>query len=332
MKRLRSLLFTWETLLVLLLLIGCVIGSILSPYFLSGFNLEYALPSNIMEIAIMALPMTMIIIAGEIDLSVASVLGLASVTLGFLWERGNPMWLAIGAALLVGVVAGYLNGLLVTKLALPSLVVTIGTLALYRGLAYVILGDQAVSNFPTAFTNLGFGTIPGTQFPWSVLIFATLVIIFAVILHFSRLGRQLYAMGNNKEAARFSGINVNRIKLILFVLSGGIAALAGIIFTSRFSSARPDNAVGFELDVVTVVLLGGVNIFGGRGSLLGVILAIFILGVLQNALSLVNISGDIQSLAIGLLLIFSVLGPNIARNIQAVIARRRFAVGSSKQA
>lgn len=332
MKRLRSLLFTWETLLVLLLLIGCVIGSILSPYFLSGFNLEYALPSNIMEIAIMALPMTMIIIAGEIDLSVASVLGLTSVTLGFLWERGNPMWLAIGAALLVGVVAGYLNGLLVTKLALPSLVVTIGTLALYRGLAYVILGDQAVSNFPTAFTNLGFGTIPGTQLPWSVLIFATLVIIFAVILHFSRLGRQLYAMGNNKEAARFSGINVNRIKLILFVLSGGIAALAGIIFTSRFSSARPDNAVGFELDVVTVVLLGGVNIFGGRGSLLGVILAIFILGVLQNALSLVNISGDIQSLAIGLLLIFSVLGPNIARNIQAVIARRRFAVGSSKQA
>jgi rhamnose transport system permease protein len=331
MKRVKTLLITWEALLVLLLLIGGVIGSVLSPYFLSSFNLEYALPSNIMEIAIMALPMTLIIIAGEIDLSVASVLGLTSVVLGLLWQGGHPMWLDIGVALLVGLVAGCLNGLLVTRLGLPSLVVTIGTLALFRGLAYVVLGDQAVSSFPTSFTNLGFGTIPGTELPWSGLIFAILVVLFVVVLHFSRWGRQLYAMGNNKEAARFSGINVSRVKLVLFILSGVIAALAGVIFTSRFSSARPDNAVGFELYVVTVVLLGGVNIFGGRGSLLGVVLAIFIVGVLQDALSLVNISGDIQSLAIGLLLILSVLGPNLARRIQVVIARRRLAVGSSKQ-
>ncbi len=143
MKRLTSLLISWEALLVLLLLIGVVIGSVLSPYFLSSFNLEDALPSNIMEIAIMALPMTLIIIAGEIDLSVASLLGLTSVVLGLLWQSGHPLWLAIGVALLVGLAAGSLNGLLVTKLALPSLVVTIGTLALYRGLAYVVLGDQA---------------------------------------------------------------------------------------------------------------------------------------------------------------------------------------------
>jgi rhamnose transport system permease protein len=331
MKRLTSFLTSWEALLVLLLLIGVVIGAVLSPYFLSSFNLEYALPSNVMEIAIMALPMTLIIIAGEIDLSVASVLGLASVVLGLLWESGHPLWLAIGVALLVGLVAGCLNGLLVTKLALPSLVVTIGTLALYRGLAYVVLGDQAVSDFPTAFTNLGFGTIPGTEIPWSSLIFAILVVIFGVVLHFGRWGRQIYAMGNNKEAARFSGINVGRVKLMLFMLSGVIAALAGVIFTARFSSARPDNAVGFELYVVTVVLLGGVNIFGGRGSLLGVVLAIFIVAILQNVLSLVNISGDIQSLAIGLLLILSVLGPNIARRIQVVISHRRLAMGSSKQ-
>ena len=329
MKRLTSFLTSWEALLVLLLLIGVVIGAVLSPYFLSSFNLEYALPSNVMEIAIMALPMTLIIIAGEIDLSVASVLGLASVVLGLLWESGHPLWLAIGVALLVGLVAGCLNGLLVTKLALPSLVVTIGTLALYRGLAYVVLGDQAVSDFPTAFTNLGFGTIPGTEIPWSSLIFAILVVIFGVVLHFGRWGRQIYAMGNNKEAARFSGINVGRVKLMLFMLSGVIAALAGVIFTARFSSARPDNAVGFELYVVTVVLLGGVNIFGGRGSLLGVVLAIFIVAILQNVLGLVNISGDIQSLAIGLLLILSVLGPNIARRIQVVIARRRLVAGSS---
>jgi len=330
MKRLKSFLISWEALLVILLLISIVIGAVKSPYFLSGFNF-YALTSNIMEIAIMALPMTLIIIAGEIDLSVASVLGLSSVVLGLLWERGLPMGLAIGVALLVGLVAGCLNGLLVTKLALPSLVITIGTLALYRGLAYVVLGDQAVSSFPTSFTNLGFGTIPGTEIPWSGLIFAILAVIFGVVLHVSRVGRQLFAMGNNKEAARFSGINVSRVKLLLFILSGVIAALAGVIFTARFSSARPDNAVGFELTVVTVVLLGGVNIFGGRGSLLGVVLAIFIVAILQNVLGLLNISGDIQSLMIGLLLILSVLGPNIARRISVVFTRRRLAAGSSKQ-
>jgi rhamnose transport system permease protein len=330
MKRLRSFLISWEALLVVLLLISIVIGAVKSPYFLSGFNF-YALTSNIMEIAIMALPMTLIIIAGEIDLSVASVLGLSSVVLGILWQSGHPLWLAIGAALLVGLVAGCLNGLLITRLALPSLVVTIGSLALYRGLAYVVLGDHAVSSFPTSFTNLGFGTIGGSEIPWSGLIFAILAVIFGVILHFSRVGRQLYAMGNNKEAARFSGINVSRVKLLLFILSGVIAALAGVIFTSRFSSARPDNAVGFELTVVTVVLLGGVNIFGGRGSLLGVVLAIFIVAILQNVLGLLNISGDIQSLMIGLLLIFSVLGPNVARRISVLFTRRRLAVGSSKQ-
>jgi rhamnose transport system permease protein len=241
------------------------------------------------------------------------------------------MWLAIGVALLVGLVAGCLNGLLITRLALPSLVVTIGSLALYRGLAYVVLGDQAVSDFPTSFTNLGFGSIPGTEIPWSGLIFAILAVIFVVVLHFSRVGRQLYAIGNNKEAARFAGLNVGRVKLTLFILSGLIAALAGVIFTARFSSARPDNGLGFELTVVTVVLLGGVNIFGGRGSLLGVVLAIFIVAILENVLGLLNISGDIQSLVIGLLLILSVLGPNVARRIQVIIPRRRPVAGSSKQ-
>lgn len=330
MKRLISLLISWEALLVVLLIISVVIGNALSPYFLTAFNF-YAVTSSIMEIALMALPMTLIIIAGEIDLSVASVLGLSSVVLGLLWEGGQPMWLAIGVALLVGLVAGCLNGLLITRLALPSLVVTIGSLALFRGLAYVVLGDQAVSNFPTTFTNLGFGTIPGTEIPWSGLIFAILAVIFVVVLHFSRIGRQLYAIGNNKEAARFSGINVGKAKLVLFMVSGVISALAGVIFTARFSSARPDNALGFELTVVTVVLLGGVNIFGGRGSLLGVVLAIFIVAILQDVLSLLNISGDIQSLTIGLLLILSVLGPNIARRIQGVLAPRRLAAGSSKQ-
>lgn len=330
MKRIRSFLLSWEALLVLLLALSVVIGSILSPYFLSGFNF-YAITSNVMEVAIMALPMTLIIIAGEIDLSVEGILGLASIVLGFLWESGHPMWLAIGAVLLLGLVAGWLNGVLVTRLGLPSLVVTIGTLSLYTGLSYVVLGGQAASNFPASFINLGIGTVGSTEIPWSGVIFAVLAIIFVILLHFSRLGRQLYAMGENKEAARFAGINVKRMKLALFILSGLLSALAGVIFTARLASATPGAATGLSLNVITVVLLGGVDIFGGRGSLLGVVLAIFIVAVIQNILSLLNVSGDIQSFAIGLLLILSVLGSNLARRIQVALARQRLAAGSPQR-
>jgi rhamnose transport system permease protein len=271
----------------------------------------------------------LIIISGEIDLSVASVLGLASVILGATWSAGLPLWLGMCIVLVVGALAGLLNGLLVTRLGLPSLVVTLGTLALYRGLAYVVLGDQAVSNFPAAFTNFGFGYLPGTLIPWSFTVFAILALLFIALLHRSWIGRQIYAIGNSQEAARFAGIRVARLKLLLFVLSGLLSALAGIIFTARFSSARPDNALGFELDVVTIVLLGGVNIFGGKGTLVGVILSLFIVGAARNALGLVNVSGDIQNVVVGILLIFSVLGPNVAQGIRTMIARRRLAEGGS---
>jgi rhamnose transport system permease protein len=326
MKRLRAFLMSWEALLVVLLILAIIMGTSLSPYFLTGFNAS-SLTRDLMEKAIMALPMTLIIIAGEIDLSVASTLGLASVILGATWSAGVPLWLGMIIVLVIGAIAGALNGLLVTRLGLPSLVVTIGTLALYRGLAFVVLGDQAVSNFPSAFTTFGFGSVPGTLIPWPFVVFVILALIFMVVLHWSWIGRQIYAVGNNKEAARFAGIRVADLKLALFVLSGLLAALAGIIFTARFSSARPDNALGFELDVVTIVLLGGVNIFGGRGTLVGVILSLFIIGIVRNALSFASISGDIQNIVVGTLLIFSVLGPNVAQSIQATLTRRRLAAG-----
>ncbi len=312
----------------MLLLVAIVIGSSLSPYFFTGFNVA-SLTRDLMEKAIMALTMTLIIITGEIDLSVASVLGLASVVLGATWQAGVPLWLGIPLVLILGAVAGLVNGLLVTRLGLPSLVVTLGTLGLYRGLAYVVLGDQAVSNFPSAFTNFGFGSVPGTLIPWPFVVFALLALVFIGVLHLSWIGRQIYAIGNNKEAARFAGIRVARVKLLLFVVSGLLAALAGVIFTARFSSARPDNALGFELDVVTIVLLGGVNIFGGKGTLLGVILSLFIIGAVRNSLGLVSISGDIQNIVVGVLLIFSVLGPNVVQSIQAALTRRHLAAGGS---
>jgi rhamnose transport system permease protein len=331
MKLLRKQLsaWSWEALLVVLLLLTIVLGNSLSPYFLTPFNFSLMV-EGFVEIAIMSLSMTLIIIAGEIDLSVASVLGLASVMMGITWNAGIPLWLDIIIALAVGSLAGLVNGLLVTRLGLPSLVVTLGTLALYRGLAFVILGSQAVSNFPSAYTNFGIGDVPGTLIPWTFVLFVLLALLFIVVLHRSWIGRQIYAIGNNKEAARFAGIRVDQVKLLLFVLSGLLSALAGIVLTARISSARADNALGFELFVVTVVLLGGINIFGGRGSLVGVILALFVIGGLRNALGLINVSGDIQNIVIGTLLVFSVLGPNIAQRIQSALSRRRLAAGSAK--
>jgi rhamnose transport system permease protein len=326
-KQLRA--WSWEALLIALLILTVVLGTSLSPYFLTPFNLSLMIES-VMEIAIMSLSMTLIIIVGEIDLSVASVLGLASVMMGVTWSAGIPLWLDIIIALAVGALAGLFNGLLVTRLGLPSLVVTLGTLALYRGLAYVILGSQAVSNFPSGYTTFGFGDVPGTLIPWTLILFVFLALICVIVLHRSWIGRQLYAIGINKEAARFAGIQVNRIKLLLFVLSGVLSTLAGIVFTARISSARADNALGFELDVIAVVLLGGIDIFGGRGTLIGVILALFVVGGLRNALGLANISGDIQNTIIGTLLVFSVLGPNIVRRIQAALARRQLSARSSK--
>jgi rhamnose transport system permease protein len=322
--------WSWEALLVVLLLLTIVLGNSLSPYFLTPLNLSFMVESFV-EIAIMSLSMTLIIIAGEIDLSVASVLGLASVMMGITWNAGLPLWLDIIIALAVGAVAGLFNGLLVTRLGLPSLVVTLGTLALYRGLAYVILGSQAVSNFPSGYATFGIGDVPGTLIPWTFVVFVFLALLFLVVLHRSWIGRQIYAIGNNKEAARFAGIDVNRVKILLFVLSGLLSALAGIVLTARISSARADNGVGFELLVVTAVLLGGVNIFGGRGSLVGVILALFIIGGLRDALGLIDVSGDVQNIVIGALLVFSVLGPNIAQRIQAALSRRRLAAGSANK-
>ncbi|MGH2535075.1 MAG: ABC transporter permease [Thermomicrobiales bacterium] len=316
----RSLLARWETLLLAVLIGLVVLGSAVSDVFFRGSNFTLIAGST-MEKAIMALPMALIIIAGEIDLSVASILGLSSAVLGETWAAGWPLWACIALALLVGALAGLLNGLLVTKLGLPSLVVTLGTLALYRGLAYVILGDQAISDYPAGFASFGFDTIPGTGVPWSMLVFLPLLAIFAVLLHRSWVGRHIYAVGSNVEAARFSAVRVNRIKLWLFVASGTMAAVAGVLYTARVSSSRADNAEGFELDVIAAVLLGGVSIFGGRGTLVGVVLSLAIIATLRDILALTSSNPELQSIAVGSLLILSVLGPTVARRLSRTRSR-----------
>src|SRR5438309_10949498 len=320
--RALGLIRRWETLLVVLLIGFVVLGSSLSPYFLSASNFS-DLTSNLMEKAIMAVPLALVIIAGEIDLSVESMLGLASALLGFRYALGWPLWLDMPLVLVVGAMGGLLNGVLVTRAGLPSLVVTLGTLALYRGLASVVLGPRSVSGWPEWFANFGFAYVPGTLSAWRLLGFATLALAFLFVLHRTWIGRQIYAMGKNKQAARYSGIDVAKMKTFLFILSGVLSALAGVILTARFSSARADNGQGFVLDVVTSVPLGAVHIFGGGGTIVGVVLAIFVIGVLRNGLTLAAVSPDTQSVAVGALLILSVAGPPLVRRISAARPRRQ---------
>ena len=217
----------------------------------------------------MALPLTLIIILGEIDLSVESMAGLASAALGFMWAANVPLGIAIPIVLVMGALGGLLNGTLVARGGLPSLVVTLGTLALFRGMALIILGPQGISNFPPEFTALGFGDVPGTVIPWPFVIFLGLALVLGIVLHRTWIGRQTYAIGRNAGTARYSGVRVARLRISLFVLSGTIAALAGVILTSRLSSARADAGAGMTITAVTVVLLGGANIFGGSGTIPG---------------------------------------------------------------
>lgn len=312
----------WEVLLGLILLTFIWVGASLSPFFLTPRNFSN-LTAAVMEVAIMALPMTLVIIVGEIDLSVESMVGLSSSVLGFLWAAGFPLWVGIVCVLILGALGGLLNGLLVARAGLPSLVVTLGTLALFRGLALIVLGPRGISDFPPAFTAFGFGNVPGTPIPWPLVVFASLALLLGLTLHRTWIGRQIVAIGKSQSVARYSGVRVTRLKTSLFVLSGTIAALAGVILTSRFASARADAGQGMTLIVVTIVLLGGVNIFGGAGTIPGVVLAVFTLAVLENALRLINVSAEIQSIAIGLLLIISVVIPTTAHQVKSAIDRVR---------
>ncbi|MFP5347511.1 MAG: ABC transporter permease, partial [Actinomycetes bacterium] len=275
---------------------------------------SYFLFLDIAPILLIALPMTMVIITGEIDLSVASIVGLSSVLVGVLHQDvGLSVPLAGLLALVAGVACGLLNGFLVAYVGVPSLAVTIGTLALFRGLAVGLLGTRAVTDFPETWTSLAKAKLDlGTmQAPVIMVPFLVLLVVFVVLLHFSVFGRGVYDIGLGSEAAHFTGVNVERTKLVLFVLSGVVSAFAGIFFTLRFGSARGDNATGLELQVIAAVLLGGVSIFGGRGRLHGVIAGVVLIGVISSALRLENVTVNVINIIIGLLLVASVLSSSL---------------------
>jgi rhamnose transport system permease protein len=312
----KAALGRWETLILALIVLVFIVGSQISSEFLTGDSLTSG-SADFVEYALLALPLTLIIATGEIDLSVASVLGLSSALMGALWNDGLPMEAIIPICLVAGALCGLFNGWLVTGLGLPSLAVTIGTLALFRGLAFVILGDESVTSFPAAYTDWGFGNFAGTVVPNPIVVFIVLAIVFAVVLHRTPVGRSIFAIGANKEAARFSGLRVDRIQLRLFVLSGTIAALAGIILTLRNSTAAGNVGTGFELTAIAAVLLGGVSIFGGTGTIGGVVLGLVLLAGIQKALNLdPDISTYWVNIVFGILLVGSVLGPNIAARVR----------------
>jgi rhamnose transport system permease protein len=320
MAELLKRLAGWDRAIIALLVVFLVVAAVTVDGFATGRNLAF-LVLDLAPILLIALPMTLVIVTGEIDLSVASTLGLSSAAMGAMWQGGLPIETIIPLCLLLGVALGAVNGVFVTVFGLPSLAVTIGTMALYRGLALVVLGEAAVAQYPDSYTGLVTGTtagLPNLLFPLAVL-----AIVFGVVLHATPVGRSLFTMGAGVDAARFAGIRVARTKFWLYVVTGGVAALAGVLWTLRYASARADNGSGIELAVVAAVLLGGVSIFGGRGTLWGVVAGATLLASLQNALRLADVSTEALTVVTGLLLIVSVLAPNAAGAIRSAVDRRR---------
>jgi rhamnose transport system permease protein len=325
---LATRLVRWDVIVTALLVVVFAGGAAGTPDFATGDNLSFAL-DDLCEIALIALPMTLLVVAAEVDLSVASVLGLSSALLGALWDAGWAIETIVPLLIVVGAVAGLVNGLLVTRLGLPSLAVTIGTLTLYRGLAYVVLGTKAVAEFPQNYTDLATKTVPGTPIPYPFALFAVLALLTAVVLHATGAGRAIFAIGAQEETAFFAGIRVKRIKLLLFVLSGTVSAFAGVIYTLRYGSARADNGLGMELSVIAAVLLGGIDFNGGRGTLGGVVAGVLLIGLLRNLLMLRDVATEIQSIVTGLLLIVSVLTPRIVAGVREARRHPRGSISAS---
>ena len=297
----------WETMLAAVLIAAFAVFSTLSPYFLSVDTLSDA-TFNFTERAIVALPLALLIIAGEIDISVAAIIALASVAMGLGSAQGVGTVGLVGIGLGAGLLAGCINGAIVTVGRVPSIVATIGTMTLFRGAAYAVLGDRVLKDYPDSFAVFGQGYILG---PISVelALFALFAIWFGVFLHRTRWGRVIFAVGANPVASRYSGISVNRYRFALFALTGLFSGLAAILLTSRLGSTRPSIAQGWELEIISMVILGGVSVWGGKGSILGVVLAALVFGLMTFGLGLMNIPGIVLSIFTGLLLILVVAVP-----------------------
>ncbi|KQR35859.1 branched-chain amino acid ABC transporter permease [Rhizobium sp. Leaf155] len=312
----RRIMASWEVLLLGVAILIFIANSLASPYFLDAWNLSDA-TFNFTEKAMIAFAMALLIIAGEIDLSVAAIIALASTAMGYAVQMGvgTPGLVAIGIS--VGLACGAFNGFLVAGLKLPSIVVTIGTMSLFRGISYMVLGDQAYGKYPADFAYFGQGYVFWV-ISFEFVLFVMMAIVFAILLHATNFGRQVYVIGNNPFAARFSGVPVERVKFILFLLTGLMSGIAAVCLTSRLGSTRPSIAQGWELEVVTMVVLGGVSILGGSGTIGGVVIAAFVMGLVTFGLGLLNVPGIVMSIFVGLLLIITIAIPIVVRRLKAM--------------
>ena len=313
-KPLRSAIFSWEALLVVVAVAIFITNSFASPYFLDPYSLS-DLTFNFTEKGLIAFAMALLIISGEIDLSVAAIIALASTMMGMAVQAGadTPVLVLIG--IVVGLGCGAFNGLLVTRFGLPSIVVTIGTMSLFRGIAFIILGDQAYKGYPDSFAFFGQGYVWWVV-SFELVLFLVAAVVYWFLLHRTSFGRRVFAIGNNPVAAQFSGVRVGRTKFILFCLTGLMSGIASVLITSRLGSTRPSIAQGYELEVITMVVLGGVSILGGAGSILGVVLAAFNMGLVTFGLGLLNVPGIVMSIFIGLLLIIVIALPIVWRRMR----------------
>lgn len=304
-KKIKS----WESLLLVVAVAIFIANSFASPYFLNAWNLSDA-TFNFTEKAMIAFAMALLIIAGEIDLSVASIIALASTAMGAAAQFDVSTLTLVLIGVSVGLACGAFNALLVCGMGLPSIVVTIGTMSLFRGISYIILGDQAYRGYPSDFAFFGQGYVFWV-ISFEFVLFAIIAVVYGILLHKTNFGRAVYAIGNNPTGALFSGIRVNRVKSILFMLTGLMSGIAAICLTSRLGSTRPSIGLGMELEVVTMVVLGGINILGGSGSIPGVVIAAFVMGLVTFGLGLLNVPGIVMSIFIGALLIGVIALPRL---------------------
>jgi len=299
---------SWDTAILVLLLTVLILASLTTEGFLTALNFSYIF-SNTSEIMIIAFAMLFMIIMGEIDLSVASILALGSAMLGWSYAKGAPIWLSIIICILVGTLCGLVNGFLVTKLGLGSLAVTIGTLALYRGIANGILGENTVNEFPEFWTSFGFDTFGTSFMPKTLPLIIFFGIMFGILLHRTPFGRRTLAIGQSPEAARFAGVNIIRHKMIVFTFTGFMSGVAGVVYTFRFSTAQADNGIGLELLVISACLLGGVSIFGGIGTMWGLVAGVLLASSVESWLTLQEINAQWRTIVTGILLLISVAAP-----------------------
>ena len=320
-ERLSNLIVQWEVILVLMFVFEIILFANLSPYFLDYFNLMNA-TFTFMEKAILALPMIFIIMSGDIDISVAAIIALCSFAMGYASDAGVGTMGLILIGLAVGAASGAFNGFFVTKFGMPAIAVTLATSSLFRGISQAVLEDKAYTQYPDSFAYFGQGYVGESLVPFELLLFIILAAIMGYVLHKTTYGRKLYAIGNSESAARFSGVRVNRIRMINFILNGLFSGISAILLTSRIGSTRPNIAQGFELEIITLVVLGGVSITGGKGNIFGVILAIFLVGYLKFGMGLMMMSAKVMIITTGLLLIVAVLLPGLLDTIKS---RRKLA-------